>query len=79
LLGAKDLETVGQFWQRFEDYRKLEPDLESPLQRYDLIVLDPIEEFQQTLEETQRVRDQAIALGYKFVPTAYGFNVLTRR
>jgi uncharacterized membrane protein len=79
LLGAKDLETVGQFWQRFEDYRKLEPDLESPLLRYDLIVLDPIEEFQQTLEETQSVRDQALALGFKFVPTAYGFNVLTRR
>jgi hypothetical protein len=77
-LGAQDLETVGQFLQRQEAYRKLAPALESPLLRYDLIVLDPIEEFQQTREQTFDVRREALSLGYELVETPNGFDVLYR-
>ncbi|MCY3005343.1 MAG: DUF2079 domain-containing protein [Planctomycetota bacterium] len=77
-LGAQDLETVGQFRQRREDYRKLSPELESPLLRYDLIVLDPIEEFQQTPQETLGTRQEALVLGYRLVQTPKGFDVLYR-
>ena len=77
-LGAQDLETVGQFHERREGYRKLAPALESPLLRYDLIVLDPIEEFQQTREQTLEVRREALSLGYRLVETPNGFNVLYR-
>ncbi|RLS71736.1 MAG: hypothetical protein DWH99_07510, partial [Planctomycetota bacterium] len=77
-LGAQDLETVGQFHERREGYRKLAPALESPLLRYDLIVLDPIEEFQQTREQTLEVRREALSLGYRLVETPNGFDVLYR-
>jgi hypothetical protein len=46
--------------------------------RYDLIVLDPIEGFQQTAEETQRVRQQALELGFQYSPVPDGFDVLYR-
>jgi hypothetical protein len=72
------LETVGQFHERREGYRKLAPALESPLLRYDLIVLDPIEEFQQTREQTLEVRREALSLGYRLVETPNGFDVLYR-
>jgi hypothetical protein len=77
-LGAQDLETVGQFHERRELYRKLAPALESPLLRYDLIVLDPIEEFQQTREQTLDARREALSLGYRLVETPNGFDVLYR-
>jgi uncharacterized membrane protein len=78
-LGAEDLETVGQFWQRRSEYAKLQPELPSPLLRYNLIVLDLKEGFQQTQDETQRVFEEAVALGYKPSVRPYGFMVLTRK
>jgi len=77
-LGAKELETVGQYAQRYADYVKLDPELESPLLRYDLILLDRVEEFQQTKEQTQSVLDQALALGFETHSQADGFQVLKR-
>lgn len=78
-LGARELETVGQYAQRYADYVKLNPELESPLLRYDLILLDRVEEFQQTKEQTQSVHDQALALGFEAHSQADGFQVLKRR
>jgi len=52
--------------------------LESPLLRYDLIVLDPIEEFQQARDQTLAVRREALSLGYRLVETPNGFDVLYR-
>jgi hypothetical protein len=75
LLGCKDLETVGQFWQRRADYQKLRPDLASPLLRFDAIAIDPIEAFQQTPEETARVRGEAIQLGFSIERIPNGFEL----
>jgi len=48
------------------------------LLRYDLIVLDPIEEFQQTREQTLDARREALSLGYRLVENPNGFDVLYR-
>ena len=78
LVGLPDLETVGQFWQRREDLVKLEPGLESPLLRYDLIVLDFRELFQQSAEETVRVRDEALLHGFRVVQNQFDIQILMR-
>lgn len=75
LLGCEDLETVGQFWQRRGDYQKLRPELASPLLRYDVIAIDPIEAFQQTPEETKKVREEAIQLGFSIERVPNGFEL----
>jgi hypothetical protein len=75
-LGAKDLETVGQFWQRYDGLQRLEPALASPILRYDTILLDHRESFQQTHEETARVRDEALRAGFRVVHSQYGIDFL---
>lgn len=75
LLGCKELETVGQFWQRRGDYQKRRPELASPLLRYDVIAIDPIEAFQQTPEETKKVREEAIQLGFSIERVPNGFEL----
>ena len=77
-LGAKDLETVGQYWQRANDYQRLDPSLASPLLRYDLIVIDPYEAFQQTTEESVRVLREATSLGFQATSHEGQLVVLTR-
>ncbi|MFN7732964.1 MAG: DUF2079 domain-containing protein [Pirellula sp.] len=75
-LGAKDVETVGQFWQRYDGLQRLEPALASPILRYDTILLDHRESFQQTHEETARVRDEALRAGFRVVRSRYGIDLL---
>ena len=75
-LGALELETVGQFLQRYADYHKLAPELSSPLLRYDLILLDPSEGFQQTQDQTRQIREEAIALGFQNAEFQGGFEML---
>lgn len=75
LLGCKDLETVGQFEQRRNDYQKLRPELASPLLRFDAIAIDPIEAFQQTPEESSKVRQEAIQLGFSIERIPNGFEL----
>jgi uncharacterized membrane protein len=77
-LGALELETVGQFFDRFSDYRKLYPDLSSPVLHYDLILLDPIEGFQQTKDQTKQIREMALSLGFELTTFINGFDVLKR-
>ena len=75
LLGGADLETVGQYMQRAADYERLAPNLESPLLRYDLLALDPLEAFQQLPEETQKVQAEAARLGFSIVRSPDGFEM----
>lgn len=75
-LGAWELETVGQFAQRAGDYAKQHADLASPLLAYDLILLDPIEAFQQTKEQTMEVYQRALELGFEDQTKSDGFLIL---
>lgn len=75
-LGAKDLETVGQFWQRYEALKALDSALPSPILRYDWIAIDHRESFQQTREETARVRSEALKHGFQVIESKYGIEVL---
>ena len=78
LVGLSDIETVGQFWQRHDDLSKLDPSLASPLLRYDIIVLDFRELFQQTVQETIRVRDEALQQGFRIHQSRFDIQVLIR-
>ncbi len=78
LVGLSDVETVGQFWQRHDDLSKLDPSLASPLLRYDIIVLDFRELFQQTVQETIRVRDEALQQGFRIHQSRFDIQVLIR-
>jgi len=77
-VGARDLETVGQFWQRYDALQKLQPELSTPLLRFDVLLLDFRESFQQSLEETQRVKDEAILAGFQVSAAAHGIEILIR-
>lgn len=76
LVGLSDVETVGQFWQRRDDLSKLDPSLASPLLRYDIIVLDFREAFQQTVQETVRVRDEALQQGFRIHQSRFDIQIL---
>ena len=76
LVGLSDVETVGQFWQRRDELSKLDPSLASPLLRYDIIVLDFREAFQQTVQETIRVRDEALQQGFRIHQSRFDIQIL---
>ena len=76
LVGLPDVETVGQFWQRRDELSKLNPSLASPLLRYDIIVLDFREAFQQTVQETIRVRDEALQQGFRIHQNRFEIQIL---
>ncbi len=73
LVGAKDLETVGQFGERRQSLGKLHGDLASPLLAYEILILDMREEFQQTAEQSRRVAEEALSLGFERTEQKYGF------
>lgn len=72
-VGAKDVETVGQYWVREKQLAEVNPELRSPLEAYDWIVLDHYEAFQQKEDDTKRVSELAKELGYVLRKQAYGF------
>ena len=78
LVGLSDVETVGQFWQRHDELSKLDRSLASPLLRYDIIVLDFRERFQQTVQETIRVRDEALRQGFRIHQNRFEIQILLR-
>ncbi len=78
-VGLPDVETVGQFWQRRDALARLEPALVSPLLRYDVVVLDYRERFQQTAAETIRVREEALQSGFRIAESRFGIEVLVRQ
>ncbi len=75
-LGAKDIETVGQFWQRYDGLKDLDRNSPSPILRYDWILLDHREGFQQTHEETERVREEAIRFGFRVLRSKHSVDLL---
>ncbi len=78
LVGLPDVETVGQYWQRRNDLAKLDSSAASPLFRYDVIVLDFRETFQQTIDETNHVREEAISLGFQITNSRFDIQILSR-
>ncbi len=76
LVGSKDIETVSQFLQRYQELAKLDSSLSSPVLRYDAIVLDFRESFQQTSEESQRVKAEAIQNGFIVDSSRYEIEIL---
>ncbi len=78
LVGLPDVETVGQYWQRRNDLAELDPTLASPLLRYDVIVLDFLESFQQRQQESVRVLEEAISLGFQINHSRFDIQILTR-
>lgn len=77
-IGARDVETVGQFWQRYEALKALDPKLSSPILRYDVLLLDLTESFQQTPEETKRVLEEATRHGWTVHEQKFDLAFLTR-
>jgi len=77
-VGAGDVETVGQFWQRYDALRELDSTLASPILRYDILLLDLRESFQQTPEETERILKEAESHGWSVRERKYDFAILMR-
>jgi uncharacterized membrane protein len=77
-VGVRDVETVGQFWQRYDALKSLDTNLASPILRYDVILLDLHESFQQTPEETARTLIEAETHGWRKWKSERDFLVLTR-
>lgn len=63
-VGTADVETVGQFRQRYDALKSISPELASPILRYDVILLDLRESFQQTPDETLGVLREAEQHGW---------------
>ena len=78
-VGIADIETVGQFWQRRESLSKLDPELKSPLLRYDFLLFDYQEDFQQTTDESKRVALEAQSLGFELVDQQFNFAIYRRK
>jgi uncharacterized membrane protein len=77
-VGAGDVETVGQFWQRYDALKGLDPNLASPILRYDILMLDLRESFQQTTDETERIVKEAEKHGWSIQERRYDFAILMR-
>ena len=74
-VGCRDVETVGQFWQRRRDLARHFSELKDPLLAYDLVFLDRNEEFQQTREETDRLRAEIKKWGFLLIDSQHGFEI----
>ncbi|QDV26248.1 DUF2079 domain-containing protein [Aureliella helgolandensis] len=76
LVGNADIETVGQFLQRRPQLSLLPDRRNQPLQHYRWILLDRVESFQQSPEETARIEAEARALGFQSVADKYDIVLL---
>jgi uncharacterized membrane protein len=77
-VGYQDVETVGQYLERYPKLAKFDASV-LPIERYDVIVLDTLELFQQGEEHITRVRDEAISQGFSVTEEAYGFQILKKQ
>jgi hypothetical protein len=76
-VGCQDIETVGQYIERLPKLELLTPD--SPaIQRYNLIVLDTLERFQQPPDKITQIRKEALANGFSMTEEKYGVQVFER-
>ncbi len=71
LVGARDVETVGQYVQRREKLAALEDRLGKPIEHYRWILLDRRESFQQTPQETSIVEKEAVQAGFHLINEKY--------
>ncbi|MCE3018688.1 MAG: DUF2079 domain-containing protein [Pirellula sp.] len=78
-VGIADIETVGQFWQRRESLAKLDPELKSPLLRYDFLLIDYQEDFQQSTDESKRIATEAQSVGFELVDQQFNFAIYRRK
>ncbi len=77
-VGFEDIETVGQFLQRRDSLAKLDLTFKSPLLRFEFLIIDLYEGFQQAPEETRKVRHEAKELGYRLIDAKYGLEIYRR-
>ncbi len=73
-VGMPDIETVGQFWQRYEQLASLDDAGGSPVRRFDIVIVDLLESFQQSKEETSRLVQEALKNG--FIQTENRFDIV---
>jgi uncharacterized membrane protein len=78
LVGSPELETVGQYLQRQERLHQLESGAEPPLKRYETLILDRLEGFQQTQDETRQVEILAKQAGFSKIEDQYEIAVYRR-
>lgn len=74
-VGSRDVETVGQYWQRRADLARQYSDLQDPLLAYDVVFLDTKEEFQQSTENIQSLRRELAKWEYQRSDSEYGFEI----
>ncbi len=78
LIGCEHLETVGQFHERREKLQACMPANQSVLERYEWIVLDRQERFQQSKEQIEKVELEARRLGFQVEQDRYDVVFLRR-
>ncbi len=77
-VGMRDIETVGQFVQRREKLAQLADRRGKPIEHYQWLILDRLEEFQQTREETEAVEAEARQSGFKVFAEKFDIVLLRR-
>lgn len=78
LVGNRDVETVGQYLERRPKLAQLADRKEEPLRAYQWIVLDQIEQFQQSIAQTQTVEAEARRLGFQVHQQKYDIIIFRR-
>ena len=78
LVGAHELETVGQFYDRRAALAQLTPG-DHPLRRYDVLILDRLEKFQQRTAQTADLEAEALANGFHPIADRFDIVVLEKR
>ncbi len=74
-VGSRDVETVGQYWQRRADLARHHSALRDPLLAYDVVFLDTKEEFQQSRENVQNLRRELAKWEFVAAESEYGFEI----
>jgi uncharacterized membrane protein len=74
-VGSRDVETVGQYWQRRADLARHYSDLQAPLLAYDVVFLDTLEEFQQSRENMLSLRQELAKWEFQVTDSEHGFEI----
>lgn len=78
-VGCRDVETVGQYWQRRADLARHHSDLPDPLLAYDVVFLDIKEEFQQSRDNIQNLRRELAKWEFQATDLEHGFEIYRPR
>ncbi len=77
LVGCREVETVGQFAERRKSLEELVPG-RAALLRYQYLILDRTEQFQQSTAVTLQLLAEAESLGFRKLEDEYGIVILER-